>query len=854
MAKTTAVWGIDIGNSSLKALRCRPSATEPDKVEVIAFDFIEHSKILSQPGAEPAEILAETLQTFLSRNSVKGDRVAISVSGQNTISRFIKLPPVDPKKIPDIIKYEAKQWIPFDPQDVIWDFQPIGPPVSPTAVPMDSEVGMFAMKRDLAMKTLNPFLARGFNIDCIQSSPIALYNYIAFDQLRVLEKADSIEYDPDNPPDSVVLLCVGTDATDVVITNGYSIWIRSVAIGGNRFTQALTKGLKLTFSKAEYLKRNAAAAQDPKAVFQAMRPVFNDMLSEVHRSLEYYQSLNRRAKFSKILALGNAMKMPGLRQFLTQNLGYEVVRVPGFSRLVGAETLDSPLFKDNLGSFAVAYGLALQELDEASLTTNLVPKEIIVDRIVREKKPWALAVCAAILLGLTCQFVGASRALDTVTVGKYGAAENQAKQVQEFSGKMKSGTSSAVSEFNTIDNIGVNLTSNVEGRITWLELLRALNSVLPVEKEAIDDRSADQISRQNRIFISNIEAITHDDLATWFAPLKQFDRYYPDDQEILEAMAAGGGSTASSSEGEAAVSEGAAAAGAVAARRPDIPITITERLKFVEGPPAGTAGKVIQLVGYHYHNAGSADNEMGSGFVRRALLYNMKYGSVILPAALEKQMMENAQTVKDVVTMKELGLMFPTLMDIPKIVRTDVVNPRVILEIFMRQRREQQQRARGGSRVQGGGIGGGGFGGGFGAGSMALPSSFEMGAQPTIGGDGTGGRGGSGDFMRKVAQEIGAHDKISLRRFDFVVQVGWVETPPSIREKKLAEAKLAQQSPQEETTAAESAVPATETPAPVAEAVPPAAPTPDVEETPSETPMAEPVAEEMESAVPTPTP
>jgi type IV pilus assembly protein PilM len=157
------------------------------------------------------------------------------------------------------------------------------------------------------------------------------------------------------------------------------------------------------------------------------------MLSEVHRSIDYYQSINRKAKFGKILALGNAMKMPGLRQFLTQNLGYEVVRLPGFSKLVGAEVLDSPLFKDNIGSFAVAYGLALQELGEASLTTNLVPKEIIIDRIVREKKPWALAACAAILLGLTCQFVGASRALDTIMIGGYGEGESRAKQVQDFS-------------------------------------------------------------------------------------------------------------------------------------------------------------------------------------------------------------------------------------------------------------------------------------------------------------------------------------------------------------------------------------------------------------------------------------
>ncbi len=813
MAKTTAVWGIDIGNSSLKALRCRPSTSDPDKVEAVAFDFIEHSKILTQPGAEPAEILAETLQTFLSRNSVKGDRVAISVSGQNTLSRFLKLPPVDPKKIPDIIKYEAKQWIPFDPQDVIWDFQAIGPPASATAVPMDAEVGMFAMKRDIAMKTIEPYISRGFNVDCIQSSPLALYNFVSYDQLRVREKADTIEYDPDVPPESVVLLCVGTEATDVVITNGYTIWTRSIAIGGNKFTTALTKGLKLTFSKAEYLKRNAAAAQDPKAVFQAMRPVFNDMLSEVHRSLEYYQSINRRAKFSKILALGNAMKMPGLRQFLTQNLGYEVIRLGGFARLSGSEVVEAPLFKENLASFAVAYGLALQELDEAMLGTNLVPKEIVFDRIIREKKPWVLGGAAAIMLGLTCQFVGASRALETVTVGKYGSAENRAKTVQEFSGKMKSGTSSAVAEFKKIDNVGVNLTSNVEGRITWLELLRAINSALPVEKEQLDEKSADQIYKQNRVFISNIEAITADDLAVWFKPLKEYDRYYPDDQEILDAMKAKGGGAAAPAAGGAAAPAADAGAAPVAAASPKIPLVITERLKFVDGPPTGTKGRIVQLVGYHYHNPREAGNVMGSQFMRETLLYNLKYGSVILPAALDKQMKENAQTTKDIVSMRELGIMYPTLMEIPIVVPTDIINPRVLLEIFMEQRKKALEQKRPGTG--GGGFGNPGFGGGrFGrseGSEMALPSQF------------TSGGAGDSKFLAEAAKRIGAQDKISLRRFDFVVQFGWVETPPSIREKRLQDAKLAEAAKQGSAPGAPAAA-ATEA-APV-EVVTPAEPKP----------------------------
>ena len=52
MAKANAVWGIDIGQCALKALRCTLGA---DGVTIVAdkFDFIEYPKILSQPEADP---------------------------------------------------------------------------------------------------------------------------------------------------------------------------------------------------------------------------------------------------------------------------------------------------------------------------------------------------------------------------------------------------------------------------------------------------------------------------------------------------------------------------------------------------------------------------------------------------------------------------------------------------------------------------------------------------------------------------------------------------------------------------------------------------------------------------------
>src|SRR4029079_4671595 len=115
--------------------------------------------------------------------------------------------------------------------------------------------------------------------------------------------------------------------------------------------------LRLTFAKAEHMKRNATAAADPKAIFQAMRPVFNDLLTEVQRSIGYFTSIDRSAKIGRVIALGNAMKMPGLQKYLSQNLGHTFADVQKYRGITGDSVVTAAAFKDNLLSFAVCYGL-----------------------------------------------------------------------------------------------------------------------------------------------------------------------------------------------------------------------------------------------------------------------------------------------------------------------------------------------------------------------------------------------------------------------------------------------------------------------------------------------------------------
>src|SRR5439155_4788554 len=84
----------------------------------------------------------------------------------------------------------------------------------------------------------------------------------------------------------VVALDIGADNSNLVITDGDKIiWQRPIPLGGNHFTRALTKEMKLTFAKAEHLKRNATKSPDLKKILAPLKPVLNEFVGEVERSL-----------------------------------------------------------------------------------------------------------------------------------------------------------------------------------------------------------------------------------------------------------------------------------------------------------------------------------------------------------------------------------------------------------------------------------------------------------------------------------------------------------------------------------------------------------------------------------------
>lgn len=382
MARGRAVWGIELGQSALRGVKLAPA--DDNRVDVLAFDSVDHEHMLSQPEVEIDELVRETIEKFVANNSIsRADDVVIGVPGQQTFSRFVKLPPgVQKKQIPDLVKFEANQQIPFDMDDVVWDYEVFQAEDMP-----ETEVGIFAMRKDLVRRQLDRFASHKITPIAVQNIPSALFNYAHFDLAEELD---------DN--EAVVVIDVGATNTDLVIVEKNSAWSRNIPLGGDAFTDTLVKNFKLSYAKAEQLKRTAATSKHARQIFQTMRPVFSELVAEVQRSVGFYSSTHRDIELKHVLAVGNAFKLPGLQKYLETNLTIPggVKKLDGFERAVENEITADPKFKEAAISLAASYGLALQGLDVAKISSNLLPIELARLACWKRKQYWWVATAACL--------------------------------------------------------------------------------------------------------------------------------------------------------------------------------------------------------------------------------------------------------------------------------------------------------------------------------------------------------------------------------------------------------------------------------------------------------------------------
>ena len=372
------VWSIDLGKSSLKAVRLRRSQ---GNVEIVAVDKVDYP--LGDGSEDTAALAREALGVFLARNSVK-DPLVVAHPGQGTFSRFIKMPAFDQKKTDEMVGYEASQQIPFPLDEVIWDYHVVDREYLPGE---EREVALFAIRREAVEDFLLEFTNNDLPVESVSIGYIGVLNYAVHDLAL------------DEPS---IILDIGASHTDLILMDGDRFWIRAVPHSGNEISKAIQERFNLGFAEAEKLKL-ATAREPQKAVkiFQAIiQPKLKELVGEVHRSIGFYRSQHGEVNFSKLYLLGNGSKIIGIKRFLQESLNMPVEKVQSISHYRVSREANLKLLQNNLPAFSTALGSAMHILGSAACGVDLVPAEDKIAKVVKRKQKHVFIAAAIVLLSM----------------------------------------------------------------------------------------------------------------------------------------------------------------------------------------------------------------------------------------------------------------------------------------------------------------------------------------------------------------------------------------------------------------------------------------------------------------------
>ena len=312
-------WGLDLGASGLKAVKMAWNETRQQAV-IEAATFIEHAKPLSYAlnEAEEERLVAQTLQTFVSSQKTGAEQVCVGLPGRMTLSRQIKLPPIDSAKAAKLVEFEAAHQLPFPLEQLVWDYQILDALPDPDgktepANQYGRRALLIAAKRTTTEHFLNAFRRLQVRVDLLQADSVALHNFLAYDCLPLPGSSS-----PGSAIPAVAAVDIGCDVTNIVVSSPHSLWFRSSGVAGHSFTRTLVKEFNLSIAQAEQRKRAPESAERLSDLYQALSPVFDDLLTEVQQSLAAYAESCPGQPVQRLLGLGGGFSLHGLLQYFWQ--------------------------------------------------------------------------------------------------------------------------------------------------------------------------------------------------------------------------------------------------------------------------------------------------------------------------------------------------------------------------------------------------------------------------------------------------------------------------------------------------------------------------------------------------------
>ncbi len=462
MFKSEHILALDVGASGLKLAEFIPlkaGGVELFKYAVGALNFDPHG------DTDRNAAITNTLLEMMASSGIKPGRVQVSVAGQSVFSKFVKLPPTDRDKILQIVQFEAQQNVPFPIDEVVWDYQLIGPAVA------ELDVMLAAIKADIIQQMFEAIEAAGLEPQLVDVAPMALYN--------------ATRYNYSELPACTLVVDMGARSTDLIFIEKGRVFSRSIPVAGNAITQQIMQEFNLSFADAEEMKKAHAfvafggAYEGHKSevvdkVSKSVRSVMTKMHAEIVRSINFYRSQQAGEAPTMVLLAGGTSIIPYTDTFLKEKLNVEVDYLNPFNNVTVHASIPGEQIGKNAHVLGQVVGLALRRRMPCPIEIDLMPPERLADRAFRRKQPMFIMAMLGVVL----------------TVGVWAVyflkmAQLAHQRAQTISGRVE--TLAAVetrlkAEENRIVDVDGKLKRLLEltGRRTqWVDVLKQIRACMP---------------------------------------------------------------------------------------------------------------------------------------------------------------------------------------------------------------------------------------------------------------------------------------------------------------------------------------------------------------------------------------
>ena len=336
--------GVDIGQSSVKIVSINKENKQKLVLDGIGEGKLGLSESSQNDAAKRWEAIGKVIKTIIADNKMKNKQVVASLPENEVISRLVRLPPLKDSEIMDALRFEAETFVPYPLEEVSLDYEIIEKDEAGRLT-----VFVIAAKNELINNYIKLFKNLGLEMMALESPAVA-FRRVARNSLSAIER--------------LVIINIGEKFSDIFnVHKGNVYFSRSLPVGGESLTRAVSLGLGLDLASAEEYKKAYGIKEEELEgkIRVATMPVFNSITDEVRKAIALFVEDGGGKSVQLLVLSGGGANLPGMAEELTRILGVEVQISQPFVN-IDVTQIQTPFNLNVEGCrFSLAVGLSLRE-------------------------------------------------------------------------------------------------------------------------------------------------------------------------------------------------------------------------------------------------------------------------------------------------------------------------------------------------------------------------------------------------------------------------------------------------------------------------------------------------------------